>query len=83
MNEKIKLLLKSLPKIDEVILLLEKKNIYSRAPREIVKEMSQKVVQKLRNEIVNSSQTDREPTSTALPKFNAGWDQLASSAGPP
>ncbi len=56
MDEKIKLLLKSLPKIDEVILLLEKKDVYSRASREIVKEMSQKAVQKLRDEIVNSSQ---------------------------
>jgi len=53
MDEKRKTLLKSLPKIDEVILLLEKKNIYSRAPREIVKEVSQKVVQKLRDKIVN------------------------------
>ena len=53
MDEKRKTLLKSLPKIDEVILLLEKKNIYSRAPREIVKEVSQKVVQKLREKIVD------------------------------
>ncbi len=59
MDEKRKILLKSLPKIDEVILLLEKKDIYSRASREIVKEMSQKVVQKLRDEIVNSSPTEK------------------------
>ena len=59
MDEKRKLLLKRLPKIDEVILLLEKKDVYSRAPREIVKEMSQKVVQKLRDEIVNSSPTEK------------------------
>jgi L-seryl-tRNA(Ser) seleniumtransferase len=53
MDEKRKTLLKSLPKIDEVILLLEKKNIYSLSPREVVKEVSQKVVQKLRDKIVN------------------------------
>ena len=53
MDEKRKTLLKSLPKIDEVILLLEKKDIYSLAPREIVKETSQRVVQKLREKIVN------------------------------
>jgi L-seryl-tRNA(Ser) seleniumtransferase len=58
MNEKRKILLRSLPKIDEVILLLEKKDIYSLAPHEIVKEMSQKVVQKLRDEIVTSSKIE-------------------------
>ncbi|PKN69496.1 MAG: L-seryl-tRNA(Sec) selenium transferase [Deltaproteobacteria bacterium HGW-Deltaproteobacteria-10] len=59
MDEKRKLLLKSLPKIDEVILLLEKKDIYSQASREIVKEMSRKIVQKLRDEIVNSSPAEK------------------------
>ncbi len=58
MDEKRKSLLKSLPKIDEVILLLEKKDIYSLASREIVKGMTQKVVQKLRDEIVNASQIE-------------------------
>ncbi len=58
MDEKRKLLLKSLPKIDEVILLLEKKDIYSRAPREIVKEMSQNAVQQLRDRIVNFPPTE-------------------------
>lgn len=58
MDENSRILLKSLPKIDEVILLLEKKDIYSRATREIVKEMSQNVVQQLRDEIVNSLQTE-------------------------
>lgn len=55
MDENRKILLKSLPKIDEVILLLEKKDIYSRATREIVKELSQRVVQKLREKIVDST----------------------------
>jgi L-seryl-tRNA(Ser) seleniumtransferase len=59
MDEKRKLLLKSLPKIDEVILLLEKRDIYSLASREIVKEMSQKVVQTMRDEIVNSSPAEK------------------------
>ncbi|MGV8057223.1 MAG: L-seryl-tRNA(Sec) selenium transferase [Smithellaceae bacterium] len=59
MDEKRKTLLKSLPKIDEVILLLEKKDIYSRATREIVKEMSQKVVQELREKIVSSTKIEK------------------------
>lgn len=64
MDEKRKTLLKSLPKIDEVILLLEKKDIYSLAPREIVKEMTQKAVQKLREQIVNSAKTENLKSST-------------------
>jgi L-seryl-tRNA(Ser) seleniumtransferase len=55
MDDQRKALLKSLPKIDEVILLLEKKDIYSLASREIVKETSQKVVQKLREKVLNCS----------------------------
>jgi L-seryl-tRNA(Ser) seleniumtransferase len=58
MDETRKTLLKSLPKIDEVILLLEKKDIYSLASREIVKETSQKVVQKLREKVLNCSKTE-------------------------
>jgi len=53
MDEKRKALLKTLPKIDEVILLLEKKDIYSLAPRELVKETCRMAVQKLREKIVN------------------------------
>jgi len=55
MDEQRKALLKSLPKIDEVILLLEKKDIYALAPRAIVKEASQNFVHKLREEIIASS----------------------------
>ncbi|PKN37531.1 MAG: L-seryl-tRNA(Sec) selenium transferase [Deltaproteobacteria bacterium HGW-Deltaproteobacteria-2] len=47
-------LLKKLPKIDEILLILEKQNIYDLAPREIVKETCRKVVQDLRNKIVNA-----------------------------
>ena len=55
MDEKRKILLKSLPKIDEIILLLEKKDIYALAPREVVVEMVRQVVQDLREKIVNDS----------------------------
>ncbi len=54
MDEKRKEMLKKLPKIDEVILLLEKKNIYTLAPRDIVKETCRMVVQNLREKIVDS-----------------------------
>jgi L-seryl-tRNA(Ser) seleniumtransferase len=59
MDEKRKSLLKSLPKIDEVILLLEKKDIYALAPRDIVKETCRKVVQRLRETIMNAAHKDR------------------------
>lgn len=70
MDEKKKLLLKSLPKIDEVILLLEKEDIYARAPREIVKELSQNVVRQLREQIVNSSE-DKNSASACDAAFVA------------
>jgi L-seryl-tRNA(Ser) seleniumtransferase len=55
MDDQRKALLKSLPKIDEVILLLEKRDIYLLASREIVKETCRKAVQKLREKVLNCS----------------------------
>ncbi|MGD0022253.1 MAG: L-seryl-tRNA(Sec) selenium transferase [Smithellaceae bacterium] len=54
MNERRKEMLKKLPKIDEVILLLEKQDIYALAPRNIVKETCRKDVQNLRGKIVDA-----------------------------
>jgi L-seryl-tRNA(Ser) seleniumtransferase len=53
MDEQRKEMLKKLPKIDEIILILEKQNIYELAPRDVVKETCRKVVQDLRDKIVN------------------------------
>jgi L-seryl-tRNA(Ser) seleniumtransferase len=58
MDDKRKELLKSLPKIDEVILLLEKKDIYALASREIVTETCRKVVQRLRDKIVSPAKKE-------------------------
>ncbi len=54
MDEKRKTLLKNLPKIDEVIGLLEKQGIYEKASREIVLEVCRSVVQKLRDDILTA-----------------------------
>lgn len=54
MDELRKEMLKKLPKIDEVLLILEKLNIYDLAPRNIVKEICRKIVQDTRDKIVNS-----------------------------
>ncbi len=54
MDELKKEMLKQLPKIDEIILLLEKQDIYSLVPRDIVKETCRKVVQDMREKIVNA-----------------------------
>jgi len=59
MDEKRKSLLKNLPKIDEVILLLEKQDIYALAPREVVVEMVRQAVQDLREKIVNDSAMEK------------------------
>ena len=54
MNDAKKELLKKLPKIDEVLLILEKHDIYNLAPRYLVKETCRKVVQDLRDKIINA-----------------------------
>jgi L-seryl-tRNA(Ser) seleniumtransferase len=56
-------LLKQLPKIDEVLLVLEKQNIYDLAPRDIVKESCRTVVQRLRDKVVNASKKELEKVS--------------------
>src|SRR5450830_440356 len=64
MDDKKKTSLRNLPKIDEVILLLEKSGIYDWAAREIVIETCQNVVQKLRETIIEAKEKD-------LPKLSS------------
>ncbi|MFA4916163.1 MAG: L-seryl-tRNA(Sec) selenium transferase [Syntrophales bacterium] len=52
MDEREKALLSGLPKIDELMAILEKKNIYTKAPREIVKATCRSVVADLRDTIL-------------------------------
>jgi len=59
MDEQRKEMLKRLPKIDEIILILEKQNIYDLAPHEIVKKTCRKVVQDLRDKIINVQKSFR------------------------
>jgi L-seryl-tRNA(Ser) seleniumtransferase len=71
MDEQRKEMLKQLPKIDEIILLLEKQNIYDLAPRDIVKETCRKVVQDLRYKIVNTKKklsAESAPDAEAVAK---------------
>ena len=58
MDDKRKEMLRGLPKIDEVILLLEKSGIYDLASREIVLEICRNVVQKLRDAIIEAKEKD-------------------------
>ncbi len=64
MDDKRKELLRALPKIDELILLLEKSNIYQKASREIIAQTCRDIVQKLRDVILTA--TDKQlPTLAA------------------
>jgi len=63
MDEKTKKILKKLPKIDELLLLLEKQNIYSHAPRTLVKEICRNIVQELRENIANGKKDTRAEIS--------------------
>ena len=58
MDEKRKELLKTIPKIDDIISLLEKRGIHGRASHEIVRDACRTVVQKFRERILNA--TDKE-----------------------
>jgi len=58
MDDKKKTFLRNLPKIDEVILLLEKSGIYDWAAREIVTETCRNVVQNLRETIIEAKEKD-------------------------
>ncbi len=71
MDESKKTFLRNLPKIDEIILLLEKQDIYSLAPRDIVIATCRTVVQNLRDKIIEAKEKD-------LPKFSL---DLASAVG--
>jgi L-seryl-tRNA(Ser) seleniumtransferase len=48
-------LLRSLPKIDEVMLLLEKRDVFSKTPRNIVRSVCRSVVEELRQEILKTN----------------------------
>jgi L-seryl-tRNA(Ser) seleniumtransferase len=54
MDKKTKQLLKGLPKIDELLLLLEKQDVYALAPRALVKEACRKNVRELREKITGA-----------------------------
>ena len=71
MDESRKTFLRNLPKIDEIILLLEKQDIYYLAPRDIVIATCRTVVQNLRDKIIESKEKD-------LPKISL---DLASAVG--
>ena len=58
MDDKRKTLLRNLPKIDEVILHLEKSGIYDLAPREVVLEACRNIVQNLRDKIIEAKDKD-------------------------
>ena len=62
MDEKRKELLRGIPKIDEVLGLLEKRGTYENASHEIVREVCRDVVQKLRDNILTV--TDKELPAT-------------------
>jgi L-seryl-tRNA(Ser) seleniumtransferase len=63
MDDKRKEMLRGLPKIDEVIGLLEKKGIDEKASREIVLEICRNIVQKLRDNILAA--TDKQLPAVA------------------
>jgi L-seryl-tRNA(Ser) seleniumtransferase len=54
MDDLRKNLLKNLPKIDDIVLLLEKKGVYKKAARDIVVEICRDVVKKLRDHILSA-----------------------------
>jgi len=58
MDDQKKAMLKSLPKIDELMILLEKKGVFAGAPRNLVKSISQAAVDVLRQAILVGEDKD-------------------------
>jgi L-seryl-tRNA(Ser) seleniumtransferase len=76
MDDKRKTFLRNLPKIDEVILLLEKSGIYDLAPREIVLETCRNVVQNLRDKIIEAKEKDLSKISLDAASVAAEVERL-------
>jgi len=55
-------LLRNLPKIDEVMLLLEKRDIFAKTPRTIVRSVCRSVVEDLRQDILNKKEDTKDIT---------------------
>ncbi|OPY90436.1 MAG: L-seryl-tRNA(Sec) selenium transferase [Syntrophus sp. PtaU1.Bin208] len=53
MNEQLQTLLRGLPKIDEILHILEKRNLEGRAPREVVRAACREAVENLRRSILS------------------------------
>ena len=73
MDERRKALLSGLPSIDELLVLLEKRSIYAKAPREIVRATCRSVVEDLRHTIMK---TGGEEISIRLPVAEEIADQV-------
>ena len=54
MDDTIKKMLKTLPKIDEILLILEKENVFDKAPRDFVVKTCRAVVGKMRETILTA-----------------------------
>ena len=73
MDDHKKELLKSLPKIDEVMLILEKKGAFAKAPRHIVKSACRSVVEGLRKGIMEAK---KDVTDIRLSEENRVADRV-------
>jgi len=65
MNEQIQTLLRGLPKIDEILLLLEKRNPDRQAPREVIRAVCRETVEELRRSILERKD---DPGKMRLPR---------------
>lgn len=62
MDDTIKKMLKTLPKIDEILLILEKENVFDKAPRDFVVKTCRAVVGKMRETILTAPKKDNRST---------------------
>jgi len=59
MDDTIKKMLKTLPKIDEILLILEKENVFDKAPRDFIVKTCRAVVGKMRENILTAPKKDK------------------------
>jgi L-seryl-tRNA(Ser) seleniumtransferase len=68
-------LLKNLPKIDEIMQRLEQRDIYEKAPKDIVKEACRNIVETLRRQILK---TEKDKSAFRMPTDGHVADQVAA-----
>ncbi|MCD6153340.1 MAG: L-seryl-tRNA(Sec) selenium transferase [Syntrophobacterales bacterium] len=74
MDDTIKKMLQTLPKIDEILLILEKENIFDKAPRDLIVQTCRGIVKKIRDDILTAGKDSGR--SVFIPTVEKAADEV-------